>query len=148
MADVTFQQDRQLASERFVLQERTLLITGGAPPRRSIPLESISPDYVRIERRFRRGYLVPLFLAGVCAVVAWRLFQGDPSPMRVTIAGIAAFQALIFPFLMKFDPVEGARFLDRRGVPVFEIYRPLKSAYTYDEFLSALVERVNERTRA
>lgn len=145
MADVTFKQDPRLAPEMFVLQEDTLSVTGGVPPNRSIPLTIVSPDYERIDRRFHRGYLVPLFFCGLFGFLAWWLFQGDPSRVRSIVAGVVAFMAFTFPFLMKFAPVEGARFLSRDGDPLFEIYRPSKSAYTYDDFIVALVQRINER---
>lgn len=147
MAHVTFRQDRQFAAEQFTIQENTLLVTGAAPPQRQIPLASISPGYERIERRFHRAYLVPLSLAVVFALGAWELFQGDPSMIRGITAGIVACMASAFPFMMKFTPVEGARFLDDTGVVLFEIYRPSKLAYTYDDFLSALVQRVKAKRR-
>jgi hypothetical protein len=145
MDELIFQQDRQLASEKFVLRERTLLIVGRVPSQREIPLANIAPDYLHIERRFHRGYLVPLFLAAVCAVGAWRLYRGDHESMvRASAAALLGFMALIFPFLMTFTPVEGARFVDRDGNALFEIFQPSKAAYTYDQFLSSLVLRVRE----
>ena len=147
MADVIFHQDRQLSPEKFTIQESALLVTGGAPRQRSIPLASISPGYERIERRFHRAYLVPFFLSVIFAFGAWRLFQGDPSMIREIIGGIVAFMAVVFPFMMQFTPVEGARFLDDNGAVLFEIYRPSKSAYTYDDFLSALVQRVKTKRK-
>ena len=145
MPDISFRQDPHFSTEKFTLQEGVLLVTGGVPPQRNIPLSSISPDYVPVKRRFHSGYLVPLFFAAAFAVAAWQLFQGDHlSMVRAIIAGILGFMAFVFPFLMKFAPIEGARFVDRAGFPLFEIYRPSKSAYTYDEFLSALVQRVKD----
>ena len=142
MADVTFKQDPRFSTEKFILQGNTLLIVGGVLPMRSIPLVSIAPGYERIERRFHSGYLVPLFLAAASAAVAWKLSQGDISMIRAIAAGVVAFLAIVFPFQMEFTPIEGAKFLQRDGTPLFEIYRPSKSAYTYDEFLSVLVQRV------
>lgn len=143
MGDVTFKQDPHFSTETFVLQGNTLLIVGGETPMRSIPLVSIAPDYERIERRFHRGYLGPLFLTVASAAVAWKLSQGDVSMIRAIAAGVVAFLAITFPFQMKFTAIEGAKFVQRDGTPLFEIYRPSKSAYTYDEFLLVLVQRVN-----
>jgi len=50
--------------------------------------------------------------------------------------------AAIFPFMMNFSPVESCRFRDKSGHTLFEIYRPSKAAYKYDEFLAALAQQI------
>lgn len=142
MKDIVFKQDPQLGSETFILKERTLAIVGGVglSKERIIRLTDISPDYEQVERLFHRSYLVPLFFAVLFGAVSWRLFTRADSMVAAIIAGIAAFLAPVCLFLMEFTPVEIARFRDTRGQLLFEVYRPRKASFTYDEFVCALVK--------
>jgi hypothetical protein len=152
MEEVIFQQDPQIRSEKFILRGNTLRIVGGAPSReKSFRLSDISADFEKIERRFSRSYLVPLFLAGLFGVVSWKssvYASAQESWVAFIVAGISGFMGMIFLFFMKFTPIEAARFRDKQGNILFEIYRPSKMAHAYDDFLSALSHRLKGSNRS
>lgn len=144
--DIVFQQDPQLGSGTITLRNAQLIIVGGVSleKERTIQLIDISPEFEHAKKRFKRFYLNPAFFAGICAFGGWRLLarQDDlwiPAAGGVILLGLG----LIFPFMMRFEPVELTRFRDKRGQILFELYRPLKAAHKYDEFLKALTSRMD-----
>jgi len=141
MIDVVFKEDPQIGSQIFTLKATTLVVVGGVSlsNEQVINLSDISPDYERIERRFHRLYVVPVFLSVLMGVGTWWISTSDIS----ILVGVSAIMALGILLFMRFAPIEGARFLDRRGAIMFELFRPFKAAYAYDEFITALVFRIN-----
>jgi len=144
MSQIVFQQDPQLGSEKFILNEANLVVIGGVglSQRKTIGLTDISSEFDSVKRRLKRFYLVPIFLAGLSGAVSWVLLLGDTSVIKAIVAGILAFMALIFLLLMRFEAVEAVRFYDKQRHVLFEISRPNKAAYRYDEFVGELVSRI------
>lgn len=148
MADVVFQQDPQLGPEKFILRGTSLTIVGGVglSRERTIRLADISPDFDRVERRLKRFYLLPVFLAVLSGAVSWALYVDeisyDVSMWKALGSGVAGLMALVFLLYIRFAPIEAALFRNTRGDLLFEVYRPLKAAYIYDDFVSELVHRI------
>eukprot|EP01035_Chromulina_nebulosa_P060183 gene60183-82342_t len=145
MEDIVFQQDPTLASETFVLRNAQLIVVGGVglEKERTVQLVDISPEWEHDRKRFKRSYLVPSVFAALCAFGGWKLLSRQdelwvPFFFGLLLTGFA----VIFPFMMNFTPVEFCRFRDTSGNILFEIYRPSKAAYKYDEFLEALARRI------
>ena len=144
MENITFQHDPQIGPEKFILKEGTVVIVGGVglSKERVIRLTDISSDYEQGHRLFHRSYLVPIVLAGITGAVSWWLFTRGDSMGASMVAVITAGMAVAFLLLMKFTPVEFARFRDTRGQLLIEVYRSRKVPYKFDEFVSELVRRI------
>lgn len=144
MGEFVFRQDSRLGPETLFLKQSEIVIVNGATPRggRSIRLGNLSPNYEDDETRFSSAYLVPLILALICAAVSWKFYIDDSDSTGFVIFAGMGFMAVIFLFMMDFSPVDTARFYDRRGNVMLEVYRPKKMAHTYDEFVSELSRRI------
>jgi hypothetical protein len=144
MDDVEFQQDRQLAHETLILRNAQLFIVAvGSENGRIIQLTDISPAFETDKKCFKRFYLGPALIALPCAFGGWKLvIRQDELVMPFFFGVLLISLALGLLFGMRFEPVELARVRDTHGKVLFELYRPLKSAYKFDEFMKALAERI------
>lgn len=143
MEEIIFKGDSQTDSQTFVLRQTSLTVIGGVGPEkeRTIRLGDMSPEFEIFKKRLKRFYLAPLILSGLASVVAWYLFQYDNLVVEV-VSGIAGLFAVVFLLMIKIEPVEGVKFKNNQGEVEFSVHRPLKAAYTYNEFIDALVSRI------
>lgn len=143
MKEVILKAGAQIDSRTFVLKQTTLSILGepGLERERTISLRSLSPEFRPVLRRFKRFYLGPIFLSLLSGAAAVHLFQNE-SMLGKAAAGVLAAVALGFCFVTRVAPVEGAEFKNREGAVEFCVFRPLRGAYVFDEFVDALVYRI------
>jgi len=147
MEDIIYCQDPELSWEKFILKKDKLIIVEksmGLTKERMFKLDDLASDCEMTKRRFSGFYIIPLILAGLASLAAWQLFGRSTFANVLAMLVVTLIPASLWHMIRGLEPIEIARFKDKSGAIVFELYRPRKAAFAYDEFVTALRKGIRE----
>jgi hypothetical protein len=148
--NLTFKQDPQLGWEKFIIQNNDLVIVGesfGLKKEIKIKLSDISPRPQFYSKRLHHRYIIPLLFSAGPAAIAYYSIQraelSNPSYLALTLASFAFAMCFVWYAIRGYKPIEACCFIDKNREKLFEIYRPIKSPWIYEDFISNLIKRIN-----
>lgn len=151
MDDLVYQQPADFSVEKLILKEDRLLILEsslGMSRERVVRIGDIASGPEVELRRFSRFFILPIAGFGVIAVVIWKLAESQIMTDELPLFSAVVFFTCLWHALKGLKPVEIARFRDKNGEIIIELYRPRNrnsdSAICYTRFLSALNKRLVE----
>ena len=141
-----FKQDRRLSRDTLILCGDRLIIStnaAGLKAERTIVLKNLAPDFERKKRVCFSFIIVPLLLVIAMAFAASKLLHQQAVPKDLVVAPLIGLMVALWYVAAAFRPVEIAIFRNKAGAILLEVYRPKGRRIAYEEFVSAVVERVN-----